>query len=200
MINMISNWAEQIIVAVVIATIIEMILPENTNKKYIKIVIGIYILFVIISPFVNKGETIDFNKISTNTATTVASKTEVNQETMDARLKKLYVEQIEKDITSKVEQEGYSVKKCKADVELDTDSENKGINKIELKIGKSEKNNNSNKSDSNVNKVEINIGLNKYIKKEKNENKVNDEKITKLKVTLSDYYQIDSKKIIITKD
>lgn len=199
MINLISNWAEQIIVAVVIATIIEMILPDNNNKKYIKLIIGIYILFVIISPFINNGKSFDFNEISADTVPTT-SKTEVNQKSMDARLKKLYIDQIEKDITSKVEQEGYVVKKCKADVELDTDSTNKGINKIELKISKSEKNNNSNKSDSKVNKVEINIGLNRYIKKQKSGEKIKDEEISKLKEILSEYYQIDSKKIIITKD
>ena len=37
----ISSWVQGIIVAVVIATIIEMILPEGNSKKYIKIVIGV---------------------------------------------------------------------------------------------------------------------------------------------------------------
>ena len=45
MINFLSTWAEQIIIAVIIATIIELILPNNKNKKYIQMVIGIYILF-----------------------------------------------------------------------------------------------------------------------------------------------------------
>ena len=33
MINFLSTWAEQIIIAVIIATIIELILPNNKNKK-----------------------------------------------------------------------------------------------------------------------------------------------------------------------
>lgn len=52
MINNISSWAEQIIIAVIIATILEMILPKGNSKKYIKTVIGIYILYVIISPVI----------------------------------------------------------------------------------------------------------------------------------------------------
>ena len=44
----ISHWAETIIVAVIIGTIIEMILPSGNSKKYIKTVIGVYILFTII--------------------------------------------------------------------------------------------------------------------------------------------------------
>ncbi len=52
MISSISSWAEQIIIAVIIATILEMILPKGNSKKYIKTVIGIYILYTIISPII----------------------------------------------------------------------------------------------------------------------------------------------------
>ena len=54
MVAFISNWAQGIIVAVIIASIIEMILPEGSSKKYIKVVIGVYILFVIVTPIVNQ--------------------------------------------------------------------------------------------------------------------------------------------------
>lgn len=49
MIDWISTWAQSIIIAVIIATIIEMILPSGSSKKYIKVVTGVYILFTIIS-------------------------------------------------------------------------------------------------------------------------------------------------------
>lgn len=39
MINFISNWAEQVIVAVIIGTILEMILPKGNTQKYIKTII-----------------------------------------------------------------------------------------------------------------------------------------------------------------
>ena len=48
MINAMSTWAKSIILAVIVSTIIQMILPEGNNKKYIKTVIGLYILFTII--------------------------------------------------------------------------------------------------------------------------------------------------------
>ena len=50
MIEFIKTWVNQIIVAVIIATVIEMILPNGNNKKYIKMVIGLYVLFTIIQP------------------------------------------------------------------------------------------------------------------------------------------------------
>ena len=38
MVAFISNWAQGIIVAVIIASIIEMILPEGSSKKYINFI------------------------------------------------------------------------------------------------------------------------------------------------------------------
>ena len=35
-------WCENILVAVMISTLIEMMLPEGKTQKYIKVVIGIY--------------------------------------------------------------------------------------------------------------------------------------------------------------
>ena len=50
----ITSWAQGIIVSVIIATIIEMLLPNNGNGKYVKVVVGIFILFSIVSPIITK--------------------------------------------------------------------------------------------------------------------------------------------------
>ena len=50
MISWFNSWAQGIILAVIIVTILEMIVPEGKNKKYIKIVMGVYITFTMISP------------------------------------------------------------------------------------------------------------------------------------------------------
>ena len=47
------NWIEQIALAVIIVSIFEMLLPSGKTKKYIKMVLGIFIVFSIISPFVD---------------------------------------------------------------------------------------------------------------------------------------------------
>lgn len=53
MINFLSNWVEGIAIAVIIASIFEMIIPKGNIKKYIKMILGIYVIFSIISPFVD---------------------------------------------------------------------------------------------------------------------------------------------------
>ena len=60
MISWLSKWAQGIIVAVIIATLIELILPNGSSKKYVKVVIGVYILFTIISPVIEKLKNDDF--------------------------------------------------------------------------------------------------------------------------------------------
>ena len=54
MIEFFKNWCEGIIVAVIISIIIEAILPEGNHKKYVKVVIGIYLVFTILNPFLGK--------------------------------------------------------------------------------------------------------------------------------------------------
>ena len=55
MINNLNTWVQGIIIAIIVSSIIQMLLPENKNKKYIKAIIGIYILFSILSPVVGKN-------------------------------------------------------------------------------------------------------------------------------------------------
>ena len=53
MVKIFRNWCEGLVVAVIISIIIEMLVPEGNNKKYIKVVIGLYIVFVIINPILD---------------------------------------------------------------------------------------------------------------------------------------------------
>ena len=50
MILKLKAWCEGIVIAIIISTIIEMIIPDNKSKKYVKVVIGIYIMFVCLNP------------------------------------------------------------------------------------------------------------------------------------------------------
>ena len=54
MIEWLKSWTNQIIVAVIIAVIFELIIPNGKNKKYIKMVINLYVLFVILNPIISK--------------------------------------------------------------------------------------------------------------------------------------------------
>ena len=107
MIKWIKTWTESIIIAVIISIIIEMLLPDGKNKKYIKVVSGIYILYTIINPFFGSNinlEKIDFgiqltnNTISSNSSDTIAE---------------TYISSLEEYFKEKIVELGYEVKDIK---------------------------------------------------------------------------------------
>ena len=133
MINFMSSWAEQIVLAVIVATIIELILPKSKNKKYIQMVIGVYVLFNIISPIINNKEVFSLEKYNIENYTN-QSKYEVAQTSMDKRLEKIYLEELEDIVISKFEENNIEVVKCKVDAILNTNNKNAGIHSITVKL------------------------------------------------------------------
>ena len=127
MIENLSSWAKGITLAVIVVSILEMLLPNNKTKKYIKMVMGVFILFNIISPFINAKDLKNLNEIDASKYVNENNKNYVEQKSMDERLEELYIEEIEKDIIKKVEKKGYKVSMCKVDAK---------ITKNELKVEK----------------------------------------------------------------
>jgi len=148
MINFINSWVMGIIIAIVISTIIEMILPDGTIKKYVRTVIGAYIVFVIVSPIITKitGKEISLSSFK------LPEVEAANQPTIDtnAYIESTYINTIKQDIIDNIEQKGYKVDEI--NIEIETEEENYGnITKINLKISKEEIQN------SNIKPIEINI-------------------------------------------
>lgn len=132
MIIFLSSWAEQVILAVIIATILELILPNSKNKKYVQMVIGVYVLFNIISPIIKNKEKLVFSEIDLDKYITTSTK--VEQSSMDARLEKIYLDELENNIKSKFKNAGIEIIKCTIDAELDTTKKNAGIHSIDVKV------------------------------------------------------------------
>ena len=144
MIEFLSSWAKSLGLAIVIVSILEMLLPNNKNKKYIRMIMGIYIIFNIISPFIKNQdifniENINIEKYALNENKEIQDNTEeVNQTSMNKRIKKLYIEELEKDITKKIEDQGYKVTNCKVKANI-TEKENEmKIQEIKINIEKNE--------------------------------------------------------------
>lgn len=132
MISFLSSWAEQVILAVIIATILELILPNSKNKKYVQMVIGVYVLFNIISPIIKNKEKLVFSEIDLDKYITTSTK--VEQSSMDARLEKIYLDELENNIKSKFKNAGIEIIKCTIDAELDITKKNAGIHSIDVKV------------------------------------------------------------------
>ena len=177
MINFISSWAEQIIIVVVITTIIEMILPNSKNKKYVQMIIGIYILFTIISPVVKNKEVFSFDEYSVENNVPKQNTTE--ESSMNKKIEEIYLQELENNITSKFANNGVKIKKCLIDAELDNSKKNSGIHLITIKLSESENQDKINETISEIVKeYEIDISKIKMLKEffNKTENEKNNKK------------------------
>lgn len=211
MIEWISNWAEAIIIAVIIGTIIEMILPEGNSKKYIKVVIGIYVLFTIVSPIITKftGEDIEVSDIldleEYIEKTKESSKIENSvSNTNENSIMEIYKSRLKDDMTAKINSKGYSVSSI--DIEI-SDDENYSILKVTLAVNKTEEeeDKNTSKKDENIlevneiEKVEINIQNNEITNEiaETEENEITKSEKKELKEYISGVYEVSEDNITI---
>ena len=146
-----------------------MILPEGNSKKYIKVVIGIYVLFTIVSPVITKlsgkeikvSEILDLNEYIQEVE--ASSKMQESVENENAgNITSIYVNGIKEDMKAKIEAKGYVV------------------NNIELRIG--------NYDTYEIAEVKLDIVTNKNSYQENDTNKTNEveqvQQVEKVKVDI----------------
>ena len=191
MIEFLSSWAQGIIVAVIIATLIEMILPNSSSKKYVKVVIGMYILFTIVSPIIKKlgGKDINLNTINiekyeqqiSKSDNTISRKFEDNN---TRSIKDIYVSNLKADISAKLKEKGYEIDT--SDIQI-KDDENYTIEKITLKLIKMEQ-----KQEKN-NEIVINTVENGNAISQKDSKTLSNDEKQEVKDYISETYDIDKK-------
>ena len=196
MIEFLSSWAQGIIVAVIIATLIEMILPNSSSKKYVKVVIGMYILFTIVSPIIKKlgGKDINLNTINiekyeqqiSKSDNTISRKFEDNN---TRSIKDIYVSNLKADISAKLKEKGYEIDT--SDIQI-KDDENYTIEKITLKLIKMEHKQEKN-NEIVINTVEIGNTIS-----QKDSKTLSDDDKQEVKDYISETYDIDKKNINIS--
>lgn len=192
MINKISSWASGIVISVIIVTILEMILPEGKNKKYIKTVLSIYILFTIISPIIknvnsediNIENIIKFDDYFQSKSTTIDTSSNISN---------LYEESLKLDIKNKLQQKGYYTTNIKLTLELNNEKNYGEIYKIDMNISKI--NEEESKTINKVENIQIVIGEEKEEVEEKQI--ISEEEKKEIKEYLSTTYNLKKENIII---
>ncbi len=194
MISWFNSWAQGIILAVIIVTILEMIVPEGKNKKYIKIVMGVYITFTIISPIITKvtGNNFEldvskyedlFNSNSVQGANEITS---INNQSIE----NLYLNTIKTDIKTELDKEGYESKKINITADINVENEEAKIYKIDIEVTKKQ----NEKDIKKVNKVEIGNSMDESNIEDSN---LSSGEVNKLKEVLAEKYEIEKEKIYI---
>lgn len=180
MIEFLRNWSQQLIIVLMILIIIEMIIPSNSSyRKYIKVIFGIFLLYTMIFPILNvKAEDIDIEKYLKNEYKVENETNVVNTINYDKQIEQTYKVKLKDSIEEFINEKGYE--QIKFDVDLQYSQENIEINKIILKIKKQD-------TQEGVGKIKI----------QSNE-KVSQEEIEKLTEEISNNYNIEKSKILIS--
>ena len=200
-------WAQGIIVAVIIATIIEMILPTNSNGKYVKVVIGMFVLFTIISPVINKFKNNDIDIINAddylkNSENQTLETSSINLSNENT-IKRMYEENLKVDIKSKVSQKGYTTDEIKLEI---LDNGEYTLNRIEFRVTAKNNASNSNQENNanntttiieNIENIKVSLGGSSRDEKKEEKSLISESEKRKLREYLSGVYEVNENNILI---
>lgn len=197
MVVFLSSWSGQIIVALVVGSLLEMLVPKGKNKKYVKMLIGIYIIFCMVSPFTKINESFSMDNIDKTIDKYIQQNTkEFGASSTDAELEELYIREVEKSITEDLAKIGYKVVKCKIVANLNSKINKSGIQSINIKVKKYIRQEAPSEIDvvEDIEKVNISINTNE----EENTTYIQNEDINVIKNFILDKYEIEENKIHIS--
>ena len=198
MIKFINSWAQGIILAVIIATIIEIILPEGKNKKYVKTVIGVYILFTIIYPLINKFTKTNINTLIENTTKQMSTYQENNSLKIDTDkyIESTYKKKIEEDIRKRANEKNLNITSLNVYIETEDENRYGMLNSLVIKVERNE----ASKKNNDVNQIkEINISKNVQNNEiiENKDKTVTEKEINEFKEYINTTYYLEKEKIHI---
>lgn len=179
MLDFFVSWAEQLIIAIIIIVVIEMILPsESSYKKYIKVILGIFLMYTVISPILsNQLNNFEFKQILANDEKENNIKT--NTISFDSQIEETYKLKLKENMEDFIKSKGYEIKKM--DTELQYIDEKIEIKKLSLELVR------TNNKKIIIDKVNI-----------QNEEKKTDQDLEILKNEISLNYDIDISNIDIS--
>ena len=200
MLEWFKSWATGIVIAVIIATIIEMILPNSTSKKYIKIIIGIFIVYTIISPVIGnfKGEDLNNYIKVENYIQSSSNALQTNEVSDNAQssIKKIYAQNLQNDLKTKLKEKGYISNNINISISND---DKYNIERIDIKVD--EKVTNSNQDEKQVKTIGDNIKAIKIkVKKDDSQNNaiITENDKNEIKEYIKQIYQIDLNNINVS--
>lgn len=195
MIEALGRWIITICVAVFFSTAVQMILPDNSLKKYCNFVLGLIVFVVMITPIVNLfNKDIEIGKLIEDSALQVFSEDssqnyeEYRNSNIDSTLT-IFKEKLEKQCVQDLKEQ-FSGDDYKVNVDVSYDSENSLfiINSVDIGI-----------NDGSVKRVEeVVIGDAEAVPVHNGEEELG-ERATEVKEYISSRYDVNMEKIYIYK-
>ncbi len=114
--NVIKAFVEQMIYISIVAILIEMILPKGRIKKYVHIILSLFVLLNIVSPIINVIADSDINKTIDNVIATVSGDLDISNVNIEeynsyknTKVNQTLKSSLEKDLKAKLKDEGVTL-------------------------------------------------------------------------------------------
>lgn len=186
--NFIREWLKEIVVLFIIISLVDLIMPKGKMKRYVDFIIGILIIFTVISPFTR------LNDISLDIDREVSNFTnkEISDETLsniqEKQIKEMYTSNLKNELLKVIEEQSEYILK---DIQISTIPDKTNIFNIDnINIRLNSKINGDSTSIK-VNKVEIGDTSTPVF---------NAETYTDLIDLVTKYIEIDRERIVISID
>lgn len=175
MIETISEFAINIICTVMLTVILQMIIPDGKNKKYINFICGTIVTITLIEPILSLL-TIDIEEVFEGNLAEY-EEYKIDENLYDDVIRKNYEKNLVNDMTKRLEENGYNVSNIKIEYDDITYKPIRAYMDLE------------NQTDSYVQPIKIEIS--------KNMNDINGLDIRKIKNIITESYGINSENIFI---
>ncbi|MFC7394240.1 stage III sporulation protein AF [Scopulibacillus cellulosilyticus] len=210
--SFISNWMTQIILIILFAIILELLLPNDSFQKYVKMVVGLIIIIALLNPIM-KLLNVNVDQIITNVSqvghredplknSIKVKKSEIEQ-TQDAYIHKQVAVQMKNYVKEAlVDRYGLAIRDLNLKLEASKDL-NQNQNKIPIKhvdvvVGQANK---QQKNQDNKNQIkpvqEVNINVDQNQREHPKINTKENQKIKKVSAFLAKEWDLDPSKITV---
>ncbi|MBR2705177.1 MAG: stage III sporulation protein AF [Clostridia bacterium] len=201
--NIISTWSRGIVISVIITIVIEMILPDNNSKKYIKIVLGIFVVYSIISPvfeyFLSNSvdSLIDEGKASIEASSSNVKEADNPIDYTDDAVRNIYSESLKTELNKLLQSKGFIAEKIEITI---SDDETYNINYVSVKIKEKKKVESQSKDKQaqsiieTVKQIVINIDDNN----KKDESILDENDISNIRKIIHDNFGVEEQRISIS--
>ena len=188
------NYIYGILMFVILITLIEMLLPKGNNKKYVKLVSGFLLTFIVLTPIINiYANPIDINSKIEEVFLNLEDDNQQTIETINQQvyIDNLFEEGIKNDIYSVIKNIGYEADNISIEYNKNEEGKFTNITKINLNIV-------SKNEEDRIYEIEIvNINLKEQTNNNEDKIVINETDKNNIIGALSDRYKIDKSNIYI---
>lgn len=193
----IRSWSEGIVISIIIATLVEMLLPNNSSKKYIKIIVGVFVVYNIIYPVLSMFTSVDVEqtlKVNDILQTSTSMEYEYNSINQNAvnSVRGIYKQNLENSIRTGLKSEGYEAGNLSVKISND---DNYNIEKIDLEITNKEQNVQEEKQVYSIVDTIKHVTISVSNEAVENNSVINDRDKDLIKKYLNETYGVSSEKI-----